>query len=110
MPSMRRELDVWHGRRQPLAWPPAAHYIARNLRNFNFELPAVRRELACYDSHDGISGAGRRRIFGVDESWRNQRPGAATTWCVSAVAFRFVPALAVNHGHVSSRQFSAHWL
>src|SRR5277367_5123389 len=110
MLSMRRELDVRHGRGQPLAQPPAAHHLASNLRNFDFELPALRRESAGYDSHDGISGAGGWRIFGADESWCDQRRCTAKARCVFALAGRSEVSMAFDHGDVSSRQLSAHWL
>src|SRR5580704_5661813 len=62
MSSVRRELDVRHGRGQPLAQPPAADHISCNVRDFNVKLFAVRRELAGDNSHRRISAAVRRRM------------------------------------------------
>src|ERR1700733_3408146 len=108
MPSMRSELDVRHGRGQPFAQPPPADYVARNVRNFDFELFAVRRELARYDSHYRISGAGWRGIFCADEPRRNRRSGSGNFRRVSAMAEGFAPAVAADYGYISSRQHSAH--
>src|ERR1700723_1770831 len=110
MPSMRRELDVWYGRGHPFSWPLDADDVASNLRNFNFELPALRREPAGHHSHRRLPGTGGRGIFGSDESWWNQWRCLTEARRVRAMAFRSIPAMAVDHGDISSRQPSAHRL
>src|SRR5580658_3976144 len=110
MPSMRSELDVRHGGSEPCSQPPDAYDVARNVRNINFELLALWSELARYDSHHRISGAGWRRIFCADESRRNRRSGSGNFRRVFAVAWRSASVLAVDHYYISSRQHSAHRL